>query len=41
MSVQSGLKRETVLNYLNFMSKAGLVQLLYCDKVNLKRLQIQ
>ena len=39
MSVQSGLKRETVLNYLGFMGKAKLLQLLYCDKVNVKRLQ--
>lgn len=39
MSVQSGLKRETVLNYLSFMGKAKLLQLLYCDKVNVKRLQ--
>ena len=39
MSAQSGLKRETILNYLKFMDKAKLVQLLYCDKVNVKRLQ--
>lgn len=39
MSAQSGLKRETILNYLNFMDKAKLIQLLYCDKVNVKRLQ--
>ena len=39
MSVQSGLKRETILNYLGFMEKAKLVQLLYCDMVNVKRLQ--
>ena len=39
MSVQSGLKRETILNYLGYMEKAKLVQLLYCDMVNVKRLQ--
>ena len=39
MSVQSGLKRETILNYLTYMANAKLLQLLYCDKVNVKRLQ--
>lgn len=39
MSIQSGLKRETVLTYLNYMSKAKLIQLLYSDMVNIKRLQ--
>ena len=39
MSVQSGLKRETILNYINYMGKAKLLQLLYSDRVNVKRLQ--
>ena len=39
MSVQSGLKRDTVVAYLNYMGKAKLLQLLYCDLVNVKRLQ--
>ena len=39
MSVQSGLKRETILNYLGYMENAKLVQLLYCDLINVKRLQ--
>lgn len=39
LSVQSGLKRETVVAYLNYMHKAKLLQLLYCDLVNAKRMQ--
>ena len=39
MSVQSGLKRDTVVAYLNYMGKAKLLQLLYCDLVNVKRMQ--
>lgn len=39
LSVQSGLKRETVLAYLNYMDKAKLLRLLYCDLVNAKRMQ--
>ena len=39
LSVQSGLKRETVVAYLNYMDKARLLQLLYCDLVNAKRMQ--
>lgn len=39
MSVQSGLKRDTVIAYLNYMEKAKLLHLLYSDLVNLKRLQ--
>ena len=39
LSVQSGLKRETVLAYLNYMDKAKLLHLLYCDLVNAKRMQ--
>ena len=39
MSVQSGLKRDTVVAYLNYMGKAKLLQLLYCDLMNVKRLQ--
>jgi len=39
MSIQSGLKRDTVLAYLNYMAKAKLIQLLYSDIVNVKRLQ--
>ncbi len=39
LSVQSGLKRETVVAYLNYMDKAKLLHLLYCDLVNAKRMQ--
>lgn len=39
MSVQSGLKRDTVVAYLNYMGKAKLLQLLYCDLMNVKRMQ--
>ena len=39
MSVQSGLKRDTVVAYLNYMGKAKLLQLLYSDLMNVKRLQ--
>ncbi len=39
LSVQSGLKRETVVAYLNYMDKAKLLRLLYCDLVNAKRMQ--
>ena len=39
LSVQSGLKRETVVAYLNYMGKSKLLQLLYCDLVNAKRMQ--
>lgn len=39
LSVQSGLKRETVLAYLNYMDKAKLLHLFYCDLVNAKRMQ--
>ena len=39
LSVQSGLKRETVVTYLNYMHKAKLLQMLYSDLVNAKRMQ--
>lgn len=38
-SIQSGLKRDTVVAYLNYMHKAKLLNLLYCDVKNVKRMQ--
>jgi len=38
-SAQSGLKRDTIVVYLNYMHKAKLLNLLYCDLKNVKRLQ--
>ncbi len=39
LSVQSGLQRVTLLGYLNHMQNAKLLNLLYCDLNNVKRLQ--
>ncbi|MBR1878794.1 MAG: ATP-binding protein [Paludibacteraceae bacterium] len=39
MSILSGLKRDTVVEYLMHMGKAKLLQLLYCDLVSVKRMQ--
>lgn len=39
LSIQSGLKRETILNYLQHMQKAKLLNLLYSDLKNVKKLQ--
>lgn len=39
LSQLTSLKRETILGYLNYMQKAKLVNLLYCDLNNVKRLQ--
>lgn len=39
MSIQSGLQRKTILVYLNYLSKAQLVNLLYSDLINVKKMQ--
>lgn len=39
LSVQTSLKRETILGYLNYMQRAKLLNLLYCDSTNIKKLQ--
>jgi len=39
LSQQSGLKRETILNYFQYMHKAKLLSLLYSDLKNVKKLQ--
>ncbi len=39
LSVQTSLKRETILGYLNYMQHAKLLNLLYCDSANIKKLQ--
>lgn len=39
LSVQTSLKRETLLGYLNYMRHAKLLNLLYCDSMNIKKLQ--
>lgn len=39
LSVQASLKRETILGYLNYMQRAKLLNLLYCDSTNIKKLQ--
>ncbi len=39
LSVQTGLKRETILGYLSYLQKARLLNLLYCDNKSIKRLQ--
>lgn len=39
LSVQTSLKRETILGYLNYMQRAKLLNLLYCDNANIKKLQ--
>lgn len=39
MSVQSGLQRKTILAYLNYLSDAKLVNLLYSDYINVKKMQ--
>ena len=39
MSVQSGLQRNTVIEYLRFLNNAGLLNLLYSDLRNVKKMQ--
>lgn len=39
MSVQSGLQRPTIMAYLKYLSDARLINLLYSDLVNVKKLQ--
>jgi len=39
LSQQSGLKRETILNYFQYLQKAKLLNLLYSDLKNVKKLQ--
>ncbi len=39
MSIQSGLTRNTLVDYLNRMDQAGLLKLLYSDLMNVKRMQ--
>jgi len=39
LSIQSELKRETILNYLQHMQKAKLLNLVYSDIKNVKKLQ--
>ena len=39
MSVQSGLQRKTILTYLKYLSDAKLVNLLYSDYINVKKMQ--
>ncbi len=39
MSIQSGLMRNTLVDYLNRMSQAGLLTLLYSDLMNVKKMQ--
>lgn len=39
MSIQSGLQRNTVIDYLSYLQKAGLLQLLYSDIKNVKKMQ--
>lgn len=39
LSIQNGLQRVTLLGYLTYMQKAKLLNLLYCDLNNIKRLQ--
>jgi len=39
MSILSGLQRNTVIEYLNYLSRAGLLNLLYSDLRNIKKMQ--
>lgn len=39
LSVQSGLRRETILNYFQYLQKAKLINLIYSDLKNVKKLQ--
>ena len=39
LSKQTAMKRETLLGYLNYMQKAKLLNLLYCDNTGIKKLQ--
>ncbi len=39
MASLASLKRETVIAYLNHMQRAKLINLLYCDSANVKKLQ--
>lgn len=39
MSVQSGLQRNTVIEYLKYLHNAGLLNLLYSDLRNVKKMQ--
>lgn len=35
----AGLNRNTIINYLAYLNKSRLLNLLYCDELNLKRMQ--
>lgn len=39
MASLASLKRETIIAYLNYMQRAKLINLLYCDSKNVKKLQ--
>lgn len=39
LATQSGLKRDTIINYLSYLDKAKLIRLLYSDLKNIKRMQ--
>ncbi|MCQ2313166.1 MAG: hypothetical protein MJZ84_06955 [Paludibacteraceae bacterium] len=39
LSIQSGLRRETILNYFQYLQKAKLINLIYNDFKNVKKLQ--
>lgn len=39
MSIQSGLQRNTVIEYLNHLQKSGILNLLYSDLRNVKKMQ--
>lgn len=39
LSAAAGMSRNTILSYLNYMSRAGLLRLLYSDNVNIKKMQ--
>lgn len=39
LSIQSGLQRNTIIEYLNYLNKANILQLLYSDYVNVKKMQ--
>lgn len=39
LATQSGLKRDTIINYLSYLDKAKLIRLLYSDLKSIKRMQ--
>ena len=39
LATLSGLKRDTIINYLSYLDKAKLIRLLYSDLKNIKRMQ--